>query len=413
MKILWLTRENPSNANRGDILYSKGLLRALADNGAEISVLSTGFEEKNQHSPSQITEKFVFPKLRSRALSLFSFLPSDVFRLGFLDFRKAVELAVGLTAYDAVVIDHIAMAWALPILLRHHSKNKFSAIIYVSHNAEAETRFSVARGFRVLHPFRWLLSLDALKYRVLETRLIKAVDLVTAITSHDASAMADLAPRRAILVLTPGYDCPTEIKFRRFEDIPRRCVIVGSFEWLAKRENLRQFISQAAGPFKDAGIELQIVGRISQEFGDQVKRMADFCDVVGPVPDVTPYIRDARIGIMPDASGGGFKLKFLDYVFNGAVVAGLKAQISGVPENLEAYAIACTSVKGVISSVIDKIDACSDLENMREEALDTCLNAFDWQDRGRMLFSAIEQIKGAEGPDVGGAVLSSSLFINQ
>ena len=36
----------------------------------------------------------------------------------------------------------------------------------------------------------------------------------------------------------------------------------------------------------------------------------------GTVPDVTRYMDEARIAIVPERNGGGFKLKVLEYVFN-------------------------------------------------------------------------------------------------
>ncbi len=108
---------------------------------------------------------------------------------------------------------------------------------------------------------RQAVRLDALKVSRLERELVDAVDFVTAITHEDmALYRAGAQASKPMDVLTPGY-CGRRVDERRISPaLPRRAVIVGSFDWIAKRMNLAEFVDVADPLFAEAGAELQAVG---------------------------------------------------------------------------------------------------------------------------------------------------------
>jgi polysaccharide biosynthesis protein PslH len=402
MNVLWLTREYTRRTDRGDLLYSEGLIQALAQAGASVTIICAGDRDLASSTPD-IQYICVTPALRSRYRSLLSSLPSDAYRLSFSTFADQIRNALGENTYDAVVIDNIAMGWVLPHLPSVRNRGKSPAIIYVAHNFEHSTRFGIAKAYRESAIIRLALCLDAWKYSRLERQLIRCSNAVSAITSADASALAALPSSKHIIVLPPGFAGEPTAALPILEQLPRRCIIVGSFGWIAKQENLRHFLEKAEIPLTSANIELQIVGWAEPEFIAKIRRKFPYVDFVGPVDDVGPYIRGARIGIMPDAIGGGFKLKYLDYIFNGVPFATTDVRMAGLPVEIHNCALAEADLSKLIEAIVSNIDRTDKLDTMRRWAIELCQHKFDWASRGSLLYDTISHF-AVSVPSSAGAV---------
>src|SRR5207302_9027794 len=113
---------------------------------------------------------------------------------------------------------------------------------------------------------RQIVLVDGIKTIRLERSLVKAVDLMTAITPDDCSLYRQTSPEKPIEVLTPGYRGRSVAARRITRDTPRRAVIVGNFNWIAKRMNLQEFIDAADRSFATQGIELEVVGGGQESF---------------------------------------------------------------------------------------------------------------------------------------------------
>src|SRR5258708_16632911 len=67
-------------------------------------------------------------------------------------------------------------------------------------------------------------------------------------------------------VLSPGY-CGRRLDERRISNaLPRRAVIVGSFDWIAKRMNLAEFVDAPDPMIAHAGAQLQAVASAQHSF---------------------------------------------------------------------------------------------------------------------------------------------------
>src|SRR5262249_34827114 len=122
------------------------------------------------------------------------------------------------------------------------------------------------------------------------------------------------APQTRRLVLKPGYAGTSSSRPRIGADVPRNVVMVGSYHWIAKQENLRRFVAAAAGIFLKHEITLHIIGSMPPALA---RELGVHSNVVlhGFVDDIQPHFANARIAVVPEEIGGGFKLKLLDYIF--------------------------------------------------------------------------------------------------
>jgi hypothetical protein len=139
------------------------------------------------------------------------------------------------------------------------------------------------------------------------------------------------------VVLSPGYASQRVDSWEIDAAMPRRALILGTAIWLAKQMNLIEFIAAADELFYQQRIELWVVGNVSAQLRSDKHFRA------------TRHHRWSRIrpifatsgGIVAERTGGGFKLKTLDYIFNRVPIAAIREGIAGLPLTPE---IICRSI---------------------------------------------------------------------
>lgn len=401
MKCLWLTRKYPRPANSGELIYSDGLLRALAVTGVEITAIAHDNEElpvgdgsrsSRFTDPEGIQWRLGLPRLCSRLGSLLTRYPSDSWRLRNGGPLALVREALASESWDQIVFDHAAMGWALGPVQRRIAKMPAGSrpkLVYVSHNHEAKIRREIALQSGGGPLARMVYCWDAEKYARQEEMLCRSCDLVTAITETEVSAYRASYPHQRYLCLTPGFNGRGNQGRVMDASTPRRVVMTGSFEWIAKRINLERFLEKAAAPFSEAGIELQIVGKTEESFRESMLARFPGVDFVGRVPSMDPYLDGARMGLIVEEFGGGFKLKALDYVFHSLPLAGLDHAVDGLPLRSPDQVLLAKDTPSLINGVIQLIDNFPKLNQMQQDSLAICQQAFRWEDRGAALAQAL------------------------
>lgn len=383
---LWVTRERPFAPNYGgDWLYSSRMIRSVAEAGAEVTVLC---HAKGGPPPEDFPARVRWrlgdaPPRRSGAALLLSPLPAIAARHGGGEMRALLGAALRERPWDAVIIDHIAAGWAVSAV-----KKAGLRVVYLSHNHEASARRSAARSAAAPPWKRAVLMVDAAKVAPLERQLLEAASLVGANTDVDAALFAREHPDRRYLLLAPGHDGPTSPP-RDPQALPRAAVVVGSFGWIAKQSNLLRFLGLAVRPFTDAGAELMVVGTMPAQFQALLARRFPSVKVTGAVDDVAPWLARARIGVIAEEIGGGFKHKALSYVFNRLPIAALDGSCVGLPLTPGDGILSFADMPGLVAGTLAAIDDVPRLRRLEAAALGACEGRFDWADRGRALVGAL------------------------
>lgn len=397
MKIVWISRWDPRDPTDGLLLYTKGLLDGIAAAGARATVITcarprpAGSAESRAESGIDI--RLFPPRGLWRGWSLFTPLQSDAFRHRSRAMADAIRQAVTADV-DAVVFDYFSTGWALPIVLERCRAlgRERPVIVYVSHNHETTLRRRVAGeygGNPLLKPVLWL---DALKAARLEHALVSGADIVTANTGADLALFAAEAPDKTYLTLVPGYSGRVEADREITPDLPRRVLMMGSLVWIAKQDNLRRFVAAAEQPFRDAGIELVVLGRSDPAFMKDLEAGSGICRCIGFVDDLEPWLRSSRIGLMPDEIGGGFKHRYLHYIFNGIPVATIRSATAGLPLDPERAMIVGGTSAELARAIVAAIDDLPLLNEKRRLAFESCRSQFDWKSRGQALTATIRAV---------------------
>jgi hypothetical protein len=399
LRCLWIGRYVPYPVNEGAKLYSAKLVESLAAAGCYVRGL--GFGDKD-YAPSEA--RFEWRSVaggRARDITgLIDQLPLAAAVDCTPAYRDLLERQLR-EHWDVIVLDSYAAGWALTRCEQYRfAHGGAPLLVHVSHNEEGALWNSLASHLPATSVRKWLVQLNARKVARLERRLVSSVDLLSAITSEDADALGRIG-RADSVVLTPGYDGPIAAERRITAATPRRVVIVGSFNWIVKRENLRRFIEHADARFAQHGIELVVAGDVPQQLQHDLAKHTGTTRFAGFVPDLSPLLAEARIALVPEFIGGGFKLKFLDYLFGRIPVATVDAAAAGLPPEIREQLIGGHDLAELTSNVIAHIDAIDELNTRHERAFAHAQAAFAWQDRGRALLKRILALRAQRAATLG------------
>lgn len=395
MRCLWLTLADPKPAYNGQYLYSGGLIDAVAEAGAEVVVVGLARQDSQRRDGARegrLLWRLVDDKPLSHRASLTSRLPNIAKRCTTPAMRCMLDAVLKDGDFDTVVFDGISAGWALRrAVSRWPQRRCRPKFVYVSHNHESSLRQALAKN----HPGflkRQGLKLDARKVAWLERALVAEADLVTAITPDDGARYSTEWPHKEVEVLTPGY-CGRDLANRQITpDLPRRAVIVGSFDWIAKRLNIAEFIRVADPIFAANGVELEVVGSGEPAFFDHMQKSLVATHFTGTVDRVDRYMESARIAIVPERNGGGFKLKVLEYIFNRMPIFALEGSVAGVPLERDDSIQLYPDQQALATGVWRAIDDLGRLNRLQNRAYERCRDAFDWSSRGQHFLSAVSAL---------------------
>jgi polysaccharide biosynthesis protein PslH len=394
LRCLWLTRVDPVTLDAGDLTYSFHLLSSFSRSGVRLAVLALrrpGDRTRRAAIENGVewsvvrweSNREISGRLAIR--SIFSRLPNVASQYNTASFRRALQVQMARD-WDAIVVDHLGMGWVWPWVEAYRRRKPTVVSVFIAHQCEGEARRRMAQNFRGNILRKIALRADTAKVGRLERKLVSQSNLVSAITAEDLRGFGALDK---IVLLSPGYAGP-HVAYREISDAtPRRAVILGSAVWLAKQMNLIEFLATADELFYQGRIELWVIGNVPDHL--RVKNHFHATRFLGFVADLEPILSSVRIGVVAERTGGGFKLKTLDYIFNRVPIAAIKGSIAGLPLTPEVDYISFDSMRELaqgIASVIDDIDR---LNSLQQAAYEKCVTDFDWGDRGRALHDAIRQ----------------------
>ncbi|HUA53681.1 MAG TPA: glycosyltransferase [Candidatus Sulfotelmatobacter sp.] len=398
MKLLWLTLADPDPPTNGQFIYSRGLIHAAAAAGATVEVVGLDRPEAC-HRDGRRADGLVWSlaEHRPRALwrGLATPLPFMAFRVMTRQMQGLVRAALDRAAWDAVVFDSLAAGWALPAVLRRRPRPGVAPprLVYIAHNHEAQVaQHGVADETRTLR--RLVKRIDARRVARLERALVATADLVTSNSPEDRGKFQAARPTRTVLFLPPGYDGARCAARRITPATPRRALIVGSFDWSAKRQSLEAFLAIADPQFAAAGIELLVVGNAEPGYLDRLRKTVRATRFTGRVDDVAPYFSQARLALVPDRLGG-FKLKTLDYVFHRLPILAIDGAVPGLPLHPGESIFLAPDHDALARDVLALIDDFARLNGAQGLAYHACQDCFDWSAVGTRLLRAIDDASGA------------------
>jgi glycosyltransferase involved in cell wall biosynthesis len=393
LNCLWLSRVHPFPMDSGDRIYSARLALALAGAGARVVFLGLADRDNGAVEGAAGVDWRPIAGRQGHPLgALLSPAPLVAARFNTAAYRAALASALAEHAWDAIFLDHYGLGWALPVIARRWPDPATRPLlVHVAHDHEAHVTHQLYADCNEGAARRLVLGLNARKTARYERWVVDSVDLVTVITAEDRDAFARLHPQQRFVPLTPGFSGRAVEARRIHAGLPRRVVVLGSFGWIAKQMNLRDFLAAADPVLAAAGVEIEVVGPMPDGLRAELSPRLRSTRLTGFVDDPAVNLAAARLGIVAEPRGGGFKLKMLDYVFNRVPVAGLAVSVTGIPEEVGRHFLIEDELPTLARTIVAAVDDLDRLDALQQAAYAAALPVFSWETRGTALLGALER----------------------
>lgn len=403
MKCLWISRDLPFPQDAGDKVYSANMSRAVCEAGVHVRFFGFGTPVSGMAGEWPVEACAIDGHKHGMLCGLLSHLPLAAAIHDTPDYRRVLSKQLK-QQWDVIVLDSYGSGWALDACVEARGKatGEKPVLVYLSHNHEENLWHAMARDSRGTPWKKAMLWLNYRKVRKLERRILENVDLVTAITEEDARAYANQTGQKSIIVLTPGYSGKMAPEREIDINSPCRVILVGSFRWVVKQENLRRFLEIADRRFMQQGVRLDVIGDVPPALLNELKPLTRATEFHGFVDDIAPFFNSARMAVVPEFIGGGFKLKYLDYIFGRVPVASLSTAAAGLPDAIRRNILCRDDLKQLVDAIIEYAGEPGQLNRMQRQAFTEARTLFHWKDRGEQFRQALDQLRNFRSDPVAG-----------
>ena len=405
MRILHLTGELPyiPGASGGSTRQFQ-LLRALADRGHEIAVVSPVFRfQQDEVDLARLYDEsrlrlVAAPRPRARRDQLTAALrrqPSLAGSIPFLPYYglqarilwtlMAPEVARELSANppDIVTVEHdINAAWVgmLP-------SNRRFPVLLTLHNFSPDYYRSRADDSRGLRRLAYLAEERRMTRYV--RRHLPAFDHLVAVSERDAG-LARRAFAGPITVVPNGAEVPDDSLPE--SDQAATVLYTGTMSHPPNRDGAIWLVEEVWPVLRGLvpNATLRIVGRNPTRDVVSLASRRDGIEVIGGVPTLAPYYADARVVVAPIMSGGGTRLKVLDALAVGRPVVATTVAVEGLSISEGEGVLIRDRAAQFAGAISELLDSSTKRASLAERGRAVVSQRFGWPRLAETLEAALE-----------------------
>ena len=336
MRVLFLTCHLPFPPTSGGRLREHELLHRLDGCHVELVVVSKTYEDDVANAHRMLgacTRVDVFPAEPGDASPL---VPEQVRRHRSPRASAYVAERLGRGDLDVVHLEGFYMAQHVP------GQDRTPRLL-----VEQNVEFALWRQRALIaSPVeRSALLHESDRTRRAEIRAWSRSDVLAAVTDEDRRVMESTMPTKPVRLVPDGVDHLSGRRSRPglvvVPDAPH-VVYVGNFGYTpnvdAARFLCHEVMPRVVTRVPDA--RLLLVGASPPLAVSELEDCHPSVTVVGPVPDVTPFLDGADAVVCPLRIGGGIKVKMLEALSLGKAIVATSVAAQGIPDAHQACAIA-------------------------------------------------------------------------
>jgi|GEM_PF-927407 len=328
-RYLWLTQLYPSGLS-GTSVKTKATLELLLKLGHQIDLVCIHHQSLLKPDMAWpvglrifVIEKAVFSLANFKYLLanfglLFSLVPFRIKKMDSPQFRAVIKTLLSSQKYEAVLYDGYATLQYLTSTQAHFKNLDQNQPSYIYIDDEDIADLMRQRYQRELNPvLRLFFWTEWQKCLVYERKWLKKIDQLWAISAQTLARLKKLtsAPARVmptILPITAGV----------FNPRGQKLVFTGLLSWLENINGLSWFLNEVwpLVRLEHPKVELLVMGQMAKpEFVAELKKFSGV-RLLGFVPDLKAYYRQAAAAIAPILINCGIKIKVVTYLSYGLPV---------------------------------------------------------------------------------------------
>src|SRR5262245_4432261 len=181
-------------------------------------------------------------------------------------------------------------------------------------------------------PLSWVYRLEACRLARHEIEVARVFDHAIFVTDRDAHILQERVPDRPISVIPNGVDLEyfTPPQNKETAPEPPALVFTGMMDYFPNVDAVNYFCHEIFPLVRQVvpAVQFYIVGRNPTQQVRQLSRQPNVI-VTGAVPDVRPYLAQARVAVAPLRIARGVQNKILEAMAMGLPVVGTPAAMQG------------------------------------------------------------------------------------
>lgn len=241
------------------------------------------------------------------------------FAVRYLPYNALYEDTAPLTAQVRELAPDVLVMSNTQLIVRYGralADASSAALVYEMHDDEAAVARTIGSG-------EWEVRQAA----VLQATAVAAADAVVAFTRRDAD-LARALRGRAVHIVPCGVE-PGPAPDRTRQQ-PATAAFVGNLYYEPNARAAMFLHARLAPALAPAGGKVEVYGRYPATL--RALGAGSVLRLHGPVPDLRAALSTAQIAVAPLDSGGGMKLKVLQYLAAGLPVVGTPEAFAGLPD---------------------------------------------------------------------------------
>ncbi len=395
MKIAFITARPPYPPDSGGRIRTFHLLREISET-QEVTLITVSKKRSEEIALASLQK--AIPRLAVQAVriepetflnhicrtvrNLLASLPYTWARYGHPRFIAFIRKAVREQQYDVIHCDHVQVAHAFVDL-------STPPRVLNAHNVESVLIRRIAdqaRPWWRRMAIRWQSS----KTLKAERESYRHFDRCLAVSETDAAEIERMAPGTAVSVVRNGVDLIQFTPDSGPED-PHLIVFTGAMDWLPNVDGATFFVREILPKIRkrDPDAHLLVVGSNPTEL--LVRTLAaPSVRFTGSVEDVRPYLRQARLVVVPLRIGGGTRLKILEAWALGKPVVSTTIGAEGLPVEVGKNIALADSADAFAQRAIELLNDTTTAAQLGVAGRRVVEELFGWDRAARTLLDAYE-----------------------
>lgn len=239
--------------------------------------------------------------------------------------RRVVESWAAQTHFDAAVVFCSSMVQYLAV----PGLANVPAIVDLI-DVDSQKWSDYAQHAR--RPLRWAFQVESSRLRRLEASLSEQIAAVAVVSHQEAELFRSFCPSDRVHVVLNGVDLDY---FRSHGDRDASgsadCVFVGALDYRANLDGVAWFCRHVWNGVRmlHPKVTFRLVGSRPGAAARELARLPGV-EMVGEVPDVRPYLRDAAVAVVPLRVARGIQNKVLEALAMGTPVVASPQALEGI-----------------------------------------------------------------------------------
>ena len=404
MRVLFLTQIVPYPPDAGPKVKTWHVLRYLIQRGHEVTLVTFFRDDEAQYLDTlkeRCAQVVAIPIRRSRRADIVYWLKSHLTGRPFIverddlaPFRQAVQKIVAEKAIDVIHADQLTMAqFALP---PKGYTGGWPATIFDAHNAVWTIIERLKDNARL--PLKPVLALEAKRVRRYEGQILRTFDHVFAVSEPDAQAIVaawnDGTPettlREKITVIPIAVDATALTPVARRAG-SKNIMTLGTLHYPPNADGIRWFASEVFPLIQQSlpDTTLTIVGKNPPaDFLELAGRHPGVIRVTGYVPDLTPYMAESALMVVPVRAGGGIRVRILDAFARAMPVVTTTVGLEGIQAQPDRDILVADNPETLSEAVIRLIQDENLQDFLAQNGRRLAETQYDW----RIILKALDNV---------------------